>query len=117
MFATMSFSSQYKKYFIIALVLVMLIPCTLKRELKQVVLSETQQQSNPGENKISCATFYELNSRVINVKDNKQILRSIYFYSLQKKYSSNNSKINLPDFFCYQKEKIPTYLLIERFLI
>lgn len=109
--------AKYKRYFIITLVLLLLIPCTLKRELKQVALFEKEQQSTPGQFKISCAPFYQLNLTDIKENVKKQILTPIVFSSLDTKHFSAIAKTILPDFFIYQKEKIPSYLLFEQFLI
>lgn len=95
----------------------MVIPCAVKRELKQLAQLETQQQSNQGQYKISCASFYQL--KQIDKKGGviKQILPLTSFSSQEKNYFSYAKKIILPDFFNYQKEKISSYLLFERFLI
>lgn len=109
--------ATYKQHYIIALVLLLLIPCTLKRELKQVQQFENQQQSNQGQNKVSCASFYQVNPTKTKEKTAKEILPTIASSFLQQHYFTNEQKVSLPDFFSYQKEKIPTYLLIDRFLI
>lgn len=95
----------------------MLIPCTVKRELKQLASSETQEKSNQGQYKISCAPFYQLKQIDKKEKTIKQILPSLLFSSQEKNHFNYTKKIILPDFFNYQKEKISSYLLFERFLI
>lgn len=64
----------------------MLIPCTVKRELKQLAPLETQEKSNQGQYKISCAPFYQLKQIDKKEKSIKQILPafSSFFFSRKK---------------------------------
>lgn len=98
--------------------LLMIIPCAIKRELKQIALFEKERQSTPGQYKVSCATFYQFNKIDKKEKITKQILPPPSLFSTQEKeYVSCVKKIISLDFFSYQKEKISSYLLFEQFLI
>jgi hypothetical protein len=107
--------SKYKKYIIIAMVMLVAIPCSTKRELKQWF--PIQHQPNQGENKISCSNYIEINQVLKKERTQKHII-PFRFSSTSTKHSVlTDKKTSLSDFFGQQKEKIPTYILYEKFLI
>lgn len=107
--------SKYYNLLLITLVILLAIPCPVKKEIKHSLRIETNQQNIYGNIKIACSSFCELIQPVKQKKDQKQ---NVHFSIASRQESPVVIAENIqPDGFCRQKEKIPSYLLFERLLI
>jgi len=108
--------STYRRFLVIAFTVLMAIPCFAKREVKQWLQIETSQQSKPIQQHTACYTFCQLQKHDKKEKVEKHILPSP-FSEIKTEYFSFGEKVLLPDFYNSQKQKIPSYLRFEQFLI
>lgn len=108
--------SIYRRFLVIALTMLVAIPCFAKKEMKQWLNIETNQQANPGQQTIACYSFCQLQKHDKKEKAEKYILPASISDS-KPTYFAFAVTILLPDFYNSQKQKIPSYLLFERFLI
>jgi hypothetical protein len=90
----------------------MAVPCFTKRELKQWLLIETNQQEKPVQQLTACYTICQPQKHDKKEKVEKHILPSPISENLVFAKT-----LLLPDFYNSQKQKIPSYLLFEQFLI
>ena len=110
------FQSGLRKYLVITLVMLIAIPCSAKLEIKERLNIETSQSLNTGKSKISCTNYQELKQTAEKQKVKKNALTFLK-PSAPESIFIVTYKFKLTDFFKAQKEKIPTYLSIDRFLI
>ena len=108
--------STYRRFLVIALTVLIAIPCFAKSELKQWLHIETSQQAKPVQQGTTCYTICQLQKHDKKEKAEKHILPSSISDS-KSEYFVFSKTILLPDFYNSQKQKIPSYLLFERFLI
>jgi hypothetical protein len=108
--------SNYRKFLLLALSLLLAMPCFAKRELKQWLTIETSPQAKSENPRISCTSFVRLNKQSNKQEVNKIILPGI-ITPVDSKYSSISDKVRLRDFYNQQKEKIPSYICFRQFLI
>ncbi len=108
--------STYRRFLVIALTVLMAIPCFAKREVKQWLQIETSQQSKPIQQLTACYTFCQLQKHDKKEKVERHILPSP-LSEIKTEYFAFAITILLPDFYNRQKEKIPSYLLFGQFLI
>lgn len=108
--------ATYRKILVIALLMLLVIPCSVKRDLKKWFQIETNQQSNQGKFKISCSNYSELNQNHKNKKFQKHILHSHFSSDREYSFAFSEKRI-FPDLYHQQKEKIASYILFESFLI
>lgn len=108
--------STYRRFVVIALTVLMAIPCFAKREMKQWLHIETSQQAKPIQQRIACYTFCQQQKQDKKEKVGKHILPSFISES-KPAYFSFAKTILLPDFYNTRKQKIPSYLLFGQFLI
>ncbi len=108
--------STYRRFLVIALTVLMAVPCFARREMKQWLQPETSQQANPVQQSTACYTICQLQKHDKKEKVEKHILPSPVSDS-KPAYFAFALTILLPDFYNSQKQKIPSYLLLERFLI
>lgn len=94
----------------------MAVPCIAKKEMKQWLNIETSQQSKPIQQRLACYTICLLQKNDKKEKVEKHTLPSPVS-EIKTEYFSFAKTILLPDFYNSQKQKIPSYLLFERFLI
>lgn len=94
--------------------LLLMVPCSLKKELKQFLNIETSQHHNSDNSRVTCFSFTQ--DQLILQKQNKKQHESIIFNVHFKYFALVNNKKS-PDFYNKQKEKIPSYILFEQFLI
>lgn len=111
------FQNYYRNFFIIIVSLLLLIPCSLKKELKHFSTTETNQPSPVANNKVVCSSFVDSSQIIKNQKEKKNILPLYDENNFTFIQVSGEQKIAFTSFFINQKEKIPTYLLYEKFLI
>jgi len=108
--------SPYSKYLLVLLALIMLIPCTLKREWKANLGLENTTQLRE-KTKLACATT--------NTQDNNPFNAQIHLLFLPKQssftgitnLSLSTYSAALPDYFIYFQQKIPAWLAYQSFLI
>ena len=109
---------KYGNLYIVILAMLVAIPCSLKKELKQYlnVDLESSQPSNSNNTKTSCKTVCLSQQTSQQEKKKKEFLPGN-----PKTFSAAicnlEIKASLIDLFSVQKEKIPTYILHESFLI
>lgn len=108
--------STYRRFFVIVLTMLLTVPCFTKRELKQWLNIETSQHPKPSQQQISCAVFYQLEELSSDIKVEKHIFSSL-ISDIKTEYFVFAKTIQLSDFYNKQKEKIPSYILFEQFLI
>lgn len=84
--------------------------------MKQWLNIETNQQAKPIQQTIACYTICQLEKQDKKEKVAKHILPSPISDS-KPEYFAFAKTIQLPDFYNSRKQKIPSYLLFERFLI
>lgn len=110
------FLLTYRRFLLIALTVLVAVPCFAKRELKQWLQIETSQKVKPIQHLRTCSAFYHLQKHDKKEKVDKQIL-PFPISDFKSEYVAFANKIQLADFYNRQKEKIPSYILFERFLI
>jgi len=108
--------NTYRRFLVIALTVLMAVPCFAKKEMKQWLNIETSQQSKPIQQGTTCYTICQLQKHDKKEKVEKHTLPSPAS-EIKTEYLAFANTILLPDFYNRQKEKIPSYLLFERFLI
>ncbi|MFA5327648.1 MAG: hypothetical protein WC384_07645 [Prolixibacteraceae bacterium] len=108
--------STYRRFLVITLTMLVAIPCFAKKEMKQWLNIETNQQAKPIQQTIACYTICQLEKQDKKEKVAKHILPSPISDS-KPEYFAFAKTIQLPDFYNSRKQKIPSYLLFERFLI
>lgn len=108
--------STYRKILLILLTVLLAVPCTVKGELKRWLNIEVNQQAKTNNLRVACSAFVQQEKQ-----DTKQQVEKIILpdplADVKNKYTRLVIPLALPDFYKSQKEKIPTYLLFERFLI
>ena len=108
--------STYRRFFVIVLTMLLTVPCFTKRELKLWLNIETSQQSKPIQQQISCAVFYQLEEQSSDIKVEKHIFPSL-ISDVKAAYFVSAKTIPFRDCYKKQKEKIPSYILFEQFII
>lgn len=108
--------STYRKILLIALTVFLAFPCTVKREFKQWLIIETNQQPKSENPRIDCSSFVQQEKQSTKLNAEKIVLPNI-ISDFKNSSARIVNKTQLPDFYTSQKEKIPSYLLFERFLI
>lgn len=96
------------------MLLLLAVPCSLKKELKNSFLVENNQQQKSENTRISCSTFIQ--NEKSDHQEGLKILQSPGFYNAIEALSIVNN-MQLEGFYLQQKEKIPSFLLYEQFLI
>lgn len=108
--------STYRKILLIALTVFLAVPCTVKREFKQWLVIETNQQPKSENPRIACSSFVQQEKQSTKLKSEKIILPHT-ISDFKNSSTRIVNKTQLTDFYTLQKEEIPSYLLFERFLI
>lgn len=108
---------KYRRYLVLALMMLVAIPCSVKKETKQWLrIVEAGQQPTTAKTKIACANYDQL--RQATKKEQAQNhIRPFVALSIDAPKLGIEKRISLPDFFNTQKEKVPSHLLFEQFLI
>ena|SRR3990167_10719520 len=106
----------YKKILLIALTLLLVIPCSVKRELKQQLHIETNQHAKWENSKIACSSLVQQEEQNTHQKAEKIILPNSNV-CIDVSFATVIAKLPLPDVYSRQKEKVSSYILFERFLI
>jgi hypothetical protein len=107
---------KYRNFIVLALIALLAVPCSIKRELKQSLQPESHQQIKTTHQQIVCSGFYQEHKQDKRRRVEKQILPYSIF-KIQLEHQVLAKTIELPNFYFEQKEKIPAYILFERFLI
>lgn len=118
-FRMRQFISTYQHFFIVVLTLLFLVPCTLKRELKQNLTQETHQHTTNSQAKIFTGENCTINTQTVtqklvqtqNISPNKEIL-----------VKQDEPEVVAYDYvtwdsFTLHKEKIPTHIRHQLYLI
>ncbi|WP_162419380.1 hypothetical protein [Cyclobacterium roseum] len=106
----------YRKIIVFALVALMVIPCSIKREFSQISFTNTSNQPTQKQNRNACLTFFKLEKE--HKKEEKQIDTANFRHFSNEAPILSGLKTNLLfHFYNQQKEKIPTYLFYQQFLI
>ncbi|WP_093366805.1 hypothetical protein [Chryseobacterium sp.] len=114
------FLKTYRQIVIVLLTIVMAIPCSVKRDLKQQFRPESTQSTNSNSPKIGCTSFCSVYSES-NKKQKSQTFRKAAFpySSLYAHESIITADFIAPiiDNYHFYKEKIPTHIRNQQFLI
>ena len=108
--------STYRRFLVLALTVLMAVPCFAKSELKQWLHIESSQQAKPVQQRVACYTICQLQKQNKEEKVEKQLLSSPISDS-KPAYFSYVKTIFLADFYNSKKQKIPSYLLFGQFLL
>lgn len=101
---------------LLALTLLLAVPCTVKKDYKQWLKIETNQQPKSDNLRITCSPFVQQEKQIIKQKADKIILPNT-ISEFENSSARIVNKTQLLGFYISQKEEIPSYLLFERFLI
>ena len=115
------FLTTYRKIVIVLLTIVLAIPCSVKRDLKQQFNIESNQSAKNNSAKIGCASFCSVYSES-NKKQKSQTFRKAKpSYSFVYSYYKNETVVKfifpILDNYHFYKEKIPTHIRNQQFLI
>lgn len=108
--------STYRRFLVIVLTMLLTVPCFTKREVKQWLNIETSQQPKPIQQQISCVAFYQLEEQAKDSKVGKHLFPSL-ISDVKVAYFVSAKTIPFRDCYKKQKEKIPSYILFEQFII
>ena len=112
------FLTTYRKIVIVLLTIVLAIPCSVKRDLKQQFNIESNQSEKNNSAKIGCASFCSsyINS---NKKQKQQVFKKNVppFSFIQKDRIVAHLIFPILDHYHFFKEKIPTHIRNQQFLI
>lgn len=110
-------SKTYRLFAIVLLTMFFAIPCTLKRDVKQFLGITTHQSSSQSTSKIGCVSV----CKVQQISQNKQEVKktkSIILVNFQKDIIPQKGIVKKPlNAYLLLKEKIPTQILYQQFLI
>jgi len=111
------FLRKYSKIAIILLALLVGIPCSLKRDIKAFIGIENQQGTNSNVNKVSCASVCSVFSKQ-EIEQNQKVFRKKQKALIAAHFDFVLAE-HLPvlDDFSRLKEKIPSHILYQVFLI
>jgi len=110
------FQSTYSNFLILAMALLLAVPCTLKQNTKQLLNIELTTSPNSAKSKIACTTYKEVKENIKQVQAEKQLRPLASKVNTLARVTVEQLLI-LPDFYNTYKEKIPSHLIFERFLI
>ena len=108
--------STFRKFLLLALTLLLAIPCTVKRDYKQWLQIETNQQPKSDNLRIACSPFVQQENQIIKQRADINI-QPFTISDFENSSARIKNKTQLLDIFTSQKEEISSYLLFERFLI
>lgn len=108
--------STYRKILLIALVVLLAVPCTVKGEFKQWLDIASNQQTKLENSRIVCSSFVQQERQVLKQKGIKVILPNA-LSDFKYRSALVVSQLQFQYNYSSHKEKIPSYLLFERFLI
>ena len=112
------FLTTYRKIVIVLLTIVLAIPCSVKRDLKQQFNIESNQSAKNNSAKIGCASF--CSSYINSNKKQKQKKKKKNvppFSFIQKDRIVAHLIFPILDQYHFFKEKIPTHIRNQQFLI
>lgn len=111
----MQFNSKtYRNFLTITMILLLLVPCSLKNELKQFLNIEASHQHNFENSRVKCFSFARQQEAL--QKQTKKQQKSTTLKVGHSGFVSINIKKST-GFYNKQKEKVPSYILFEQFLI
>lgn len=107
--------STYRSLLVMALTVLLAMPCFAKSEIKQLLPVPIPQQAKPIQPLTACYSFCEVQEQENKENAEKHTLPTPVADD-KAEYFIVSTIVVLPDFYNRQKEKIPSYLLFERFL-
>lgn len=115
------FLKTYRQIVIVLLTIVMAIPCSVKRDLKQQFHQQNTESTNNNSVKIGYTSFCSVYSES-NKKQKSQTFRKAKpSYSFVYSYYKNETVVKfifpILDNYHFYKEKIPTHIRNQQFLI
>ncbi|MEX2349465.1 MAG: hypothetical protein WD554_01160 [Flavobacteriaceae bacterium] len=110
------FQSTYSKYLVLALAILLAVPCTVKQNTKEQLNIESATTSNSAKSKVACTTYQELKEHTQKVVAEKK-LRPLATTEYTVARVTLEQPIILPDFYNAHKEKIPSHIVFGHFLI
>lgn len=114
------FLTTYRRFIIVLLTIVLAIPCSVKRDLKQQFQPKTSQSTNSNSPKIGCTTYcsvyLESNKRHKSQAFRKAALPYSFVYTYKNEIVADLISPTLDNYHFY-KEKIPTHIRNQQFLI
>ena len=109
-----SLLKTYKKGILIALILAMIVPCTIKRDLKQMQSSELREL--PFSAKTACSSVAI--TSVLSTENKAHLLVEPLVRSFDVPFTvSLDHQLFKEHLFLIHKEKIPTYIRLRQFRI
>lgn len=110
-------SKTYRLFAIVLVTMFFAIPCTVKRDIKQYLGVTTHQNSAQSTSKIGCVSPCKL-QKISQKEQTVKETRSIIVVNLQKDVILQKGLVTKPlNAFLLLKEKIPTHILYQQFLI
>ena len=112
------FLTTYRRFIIVLLTIVLAIPCSVKRDLKQQFNIESNQPAKNNSAKIGYASFCSN-----YIKSNKEQKQQVFkknaspFSFIQKDRVVAHLIFPILDQYHFYKEKIPTHIRNQQFLI
>lgn len=112
------FISTYKRFFIVILTITLFMPCTIKRDLKQDSAKELHQNLNNSSAKTLCSAFCSVKQNTTTHVSVQKKLTTTDFdvISFQNNAAQIGFSVQL-DAYISLKEKIPTHIRHQQFLI
>ena len=114
------FLTTYRRFIIVLLTIVLAIPCSVKKDLKQQFQSNSPQSTNSNSSKIGCTTYcsvyLESNKKHKSQAFRKAVLPYFFLYTNKNEIVSDLIFPTLDNYHFY-KEKIPTHIRNQQFLI
>lgn len=110
--------TTYRKIVIVLLTIVLAIPCSVKRDLKQQFNIESNQSSKNNSAKIGCASFCSSYIKS-NKKEKQQVFKThtVPFSFVHKDRIIVDPTFSVLDQYHFFKEKISTHIRNQQFLI
>ncbi|WP_188442132.1 hypothetical protein [Planktosalinus lacus] len=110
------FQSSYSNFLVLALAMLLAVPCTVKQNTKQLLNIESAATSNSAKSKSVCTTYQELKEHSQKIQAEKK-LRPLATTTQTVSRMDPGQPLLLPDFYNDYKEKIPSHLVFGQFLI
>lgn len=114
------FLTTYRRFIIVLLTIVMAIPCSVKRDLKQQFRPESTQSTSNNSPKIGyssyCSVYLESNKKHKSQAFRKVALPHSFLYAYESIITVDFIAPIIDNYHFY-KEKIPTHIRNQQFLI
>lgn len=113
------FISTYRRFFIVILTMIFFVPCTVKRDLKQQLTQEIHQTSSHNHSKTISSETCSVNQQNVTKKlvHQQDALPSIAKSLQTESFPIISDDSLVWDTFTHHKEKIPTHIRYQLYLI